>query len=153
MREIDKLLKNLLTQYGFVLKKNSWYRLTKDFIQIINFQKSQFSNKYYLNIGIDEKSDNMPLFKPEYMFAIRLRADNIVSDSTLIHALDFEKYISEDERVNNINTTVLCCIHFLDSITDWKQLKSAFEDNAHLIHQAFITISFKQCRELTGFYS
>ena len=35
MREIDKIVKDILTNYGFVFKKSSWYRVSDDFIQII----------------------------------------------------------------------------------------------------------------------
>ena len=58
MRDIDIILKPLFNSCGFSLKRNSWYRLTDDFIQIINFQKSHFSNLYYLNIGLDHRNES-----------------------------------------------------------------------------------------------
>lgn len=72
MREIDKLVKDILTSDGFVFKKTSWYRTTKDFIQILNFQKSHFSNKFYLNLGIDEIQEGKP-----WIFQVKIIAKRV----------------------------------------------------------------------------
>ncbi|MBQ6879889.1 MAG: DUF4304 domain-containing protein [Bacteroidales bacterium] len=142
MRDIDKIVKDVLIHKGFVYKKSSWYRISDDLIQIINFQKSQFSNKYYLNIGIDEKEGQDYTFKAEYLFPIRLRVNMILSDKQLIDALDFEKAYSEISRKEKLDNLIIKSINFLDSVSKWEQLKSAMNSNSHLIHHAFITKSF-----------
>lgn len=142
MREIDIILKPLFNSCGFSLKRTSWYRLTDDFIQIINFQKSHFSNLYYLNIGLDCKNGGYIIYKPEYKFPVRLRADMIISDPELIKYLDFDSVYPESVRTEKLKIIALLCVQFLDSIADWQQFKSAFNDKDHLIHQAFIISSF-----------
>ena len=142
MREIDKIVKGVLTNYGFVFKKNSWYRVSDDFIQIINFQKSQFSNKFYINFGLDERDGQGLTYKNECQFPIRLRANLMVLDEQLMAALDFEKQCSETSRNENLQALITNIVNFLDSINGWEQLKLAMHNKTHLIHKAFITGSF-----------
>jgi len=142
MREIDKIVKDILTNYGFVFKKSSWYRVSDDFIQIINFQKSQFSNKFYINFGLDERDSQGLIYKNEYQFPIRLRADMMVLDEQLMAALDFEEPCSETIRNENLQALITNIVNFLDSINGWEQLKSAMHNKTHLIHKAFITGPF-----------
>ena len=142
MREIDQIVRNMLTSNGFVLKRNSWYRITDDLIQIINFQKSYFSNKFYLNIGIDERFEQKIIYKPEYHFPIRLRIESLLSDSQLLQALDFDLNFSESDRLENLHTIILHCVNFLNDISNWEQLTLAINDKFHPIHKAAITGAF-----------
>lgn len=142
MREIDIIVKDILTSYGFVFKKTSWYRTTNDFIQILNFQKSHFSNKFYLNIGIDETQEGRPIYKPEYQFPVRLRIDMLLSNKELMQSLDFEKDYPETNRQDELNAIVLCGINFLDSINEWSQLRTAINNQSHPIHRACIIAEF-----------
>lgn len=142
MRDIDKTVKGVLTSHGFVFKKSSWYRISNGLIQIINFQKSQFANIFYMNLGIDEITGQDCIYKPEYQFSLRLRVDMIISDKQLIDALDYEKECSEINRNKIMEALILNSINFLDSIDDWGKLKSAMKNKMHPVHRAFITQSF-----------
>lgn len=142
MREIDKLVKDILTSDGFVFKKTSWYRTTKDFIQILNFQKSHFSNKFYLNLGIDEIQEGKPSYKPEYQFPVRIRIDMLLYNRDLMQSLDFEKEYIETTRQEELKTIVLSGINFLDSINEWNQLRTAISNQSHPIHRACILSEF-----------
>lgn len=142
MRDIDKTVKDMLTPHGFVFKRNSWYRASDDLIQIINFQKSQFSNRFYMNLGIDVRTGQELIYKPEYLFSVRLRVDMIVSDKLLIDALDFEKECSEINRNEKMEALILNSINFLDSTNRWEKLRFAMKNKKHPLHRAFITVSF-----------
>ena len=107
MRDIDKTVKDLLTPHGFVFKRSSWYRTSDSLIQIINFQKSQYANRFYMNLGIDERTGQELIYKPEYLFSVRLRVEMIVSDTLLIDALDFEKECSEINRNEKMEALIL----------------------------------------------
>lgn len=148
MREIDIIVKDILTSSGFVFKKTSWYRTINDFIQILNFQKSHFSNKFYLNIGIDETQEGRPTYKPEYQFPIRLRIDMLLSNKELMQSLDFEKDYPKTLRREELNAIVLCGINFLDGINKWSQLRTAINNQSHPIHRACITAQFM--KKITG---
>lgn len=141
MREIDIIVKDVLTSYGFIFKNTSWYRTTEDFIQIINFQKSLFSNKYYLNLGFDDRQVR-PTYKPEYQFSVRLRIDILFSDIQLMQPLDFENDYPETTRRDQLHALVLRGIDFLDSVNGWNKLRIAISNQSHPIHHAFITAQF-----------
>lgn len=143
MREIDTILKDILKCQGFKLKGTSWYRLTDDFINVINFQKSLYSNLYYINIGIDKKIGNEDLYKPEYKFPIRLRIERLITDKALMQALDFEHNISVLDRVELLNKILKYSIDFLDSISNWEQLKLSLSDSQHPINKAFIIATMR----------
>ena len=142
MRDIDKTVKDILTPCGFVFKKHSWYRVSDDFINIINFQKSQFSNKFYMNLGVDERTGQKIKYKPEHLFSVRLRVDMIILDKQLLDALDFESDCSETSRKEKLEILSLNGVTFLDSINGWKKIKSAMNSKIHPVHRAFITASF-----------
>ena len=115
MREIDKISEGLMKNHGFMIKKTSWYRLTPDFIQIINFQKSYYGNMYYLNVGIDLIEGDIR-FQPEYKFSVRLRSETILSGSELIKSLDFESPYNEEQRRQDIFTIINEILIILDAV-------------------------------------
>ena len=143
MREIDTILKDTLKCQGFKLKGTSWYRLTDDFINVINFQKSLYSNLYYVNIGIDKKIGNDNLYKPEYKFPIRFRIEELISDKAILQALDFERNFSVFDRLEHINKIVKYSIDFLDSISNLEQLKLSLSDSQHPINKAAIIATMR----------
>ena len=143
MREIDTILKDTLKCQGFKLKGTSWYRLTDDFINVINFQKSLYSNLYYVNIGIDKKIGNDNLYKPEYKFPIRFRIEELISDKAILQALDFERNFSVFDRLEHLNKIVKYSIDFLDSISNLEQLKLSLSDSQHPINKAAIIATMR----------
>ena len=143
MREIDTILKDIIKCQGFKLKGTSWYKLTDDFIYVINFQKSLYSNLYYVNIGIDKKIGNDNLYKPEYKFPIRFRIEELISDKAILQALDFERNFSVFDRLEHINKIVKYSIDFLDSISNLEQLKLSLSDSQHPINKAAIIATMR----------
>jgi hypothetical protein len=143
MREIDTILKDIIKCQGFKLKGTSWYKLTDDFIYVINFQKSLYSNLYYVNIGIDKKIGNDNLYKPEYKFPIRFRIEELISDKAILQALDFERNFSVFDRLELLNKIVKYSIDFLDSISNLEQLKLSLSDSQHPINEAAIIATMR----------
>ena len=143
MREIDTILKDIIKCQGFKLKGTSWYKLTDDFIYVINFQKSLYSNLYYVNIGIDKKIGNDNLYKPEYKFPIRFRIEELISDKAILQALDFERNFSVFDRLEHLNKIVKYSIDFLDSLSNLEQLKLSLSDSQHPINKAAIIATMR----------
>lgn len=153
MREIDTIVKDAMIAFGFVLKGSSWYKFTDDFVQVLNFQKSSFSNLYYLNVGIDTRSHSKLQYLPECRFGVRLRADSLIPETDLLIALDFQSEMDPAERTETICSIVGKCHSFLDSVSSWAQLHSAYNDDSHPIREAAITDVFKLIQELRKFDS
>ena len=75
MNKCDILNQELLTNNGFVYRKRGWYRCTEDFLQIINFQKSNWGNQYYINIGencLSRLNAGSIIYPPERLFHLRI---------------------------------------------------------------------------------
>lgn len=153
MRKIDAIVKDVMKASGFVKKSNSWYKLTDDFVQVLNFQKSAFSNLYYLNIGIDVRSSDKPQYMPEYRFGVRLRADMLAFESGIVGALDFERNMDSEERIETIYAIIEECVSFLESVSSWVQLHAAYNDDSHPINKAATTGVFKLIMELREYDS
>lgn len=65
-----------------------------------------------MNLGIDERTGQDFVYKPEYQFPVRLRVDMIISDKQLIDALDYEKECSEISRNEKMEVLILSSINF-----------------------------------------
>jgi hypothetical protein len=49
---VGSALSNCLEPEGFRRHRQTWHRNHDDVVEVVNLQKSQWSERYYLNIGI-----------------------------------------------------------------------------------------------------
>ncbi|WDF76661.1 DUF4304 domain-containing protein [Mucilaginibacter sp. KACC 22773] len=76
--EIDAELKKL----GFQRKSGSWYLNEKEVIKVVNLQKSNYSDLYYVNIGAYFKEiDGKENFPKEQQCHIRTRLNSWIVNS------------------------------------------------------------------------
>lgn len=68
MNQINSICRDLLSSRGFVFKRGGWYAISHDFIFIVYFQRSMFSNLYYLNLGVDVNTEHIESFSKDYSF-------------------------------------------------------------------------------------
>jgi hypothetical protein len=54
-KEFKDIIDRLLKPHGFKRKGNEWRTETEDLIKMVDLQKSNFSNLYYLNFGYNFK--------------------------------------------------------------------------------------------------
>jgi hypothetical protein len=136
MREIDCLIRPLMSDDGFRLRGTTWYRIKKDFIQVLNFQKSLYGNVYYLNLAFDFSNDlscfpSEYKFLPEYRYPIRIRAEHIPFLDTSTKEYIFD--INSSERIKNIIVGMIeRCLVFLNEYSEKGMFFSYFQDNPHL---------------------
>src|SRR5258708_5882436 len=64
IKTFKKNINDVLTLNGFLKNKNYYYINSEDIIFVIGLQKSNFSNSYYINIGIIIKKLNPTLENP-----------------------------------------------------------------------------------------
>ena len=79
-------IKPLLKQYGFKKKNLNWIRETDSTVFIFNIQKSQYSRKVYLNVGIAIKAIAQEPVTVVYKCPIQMRLDHLIGGE----ALNFE---------------------------------------------------------------
>jgi hypothetical protein len=93
-RSIDQTFR----EAGFTKKSGSWYRIGSDVVLVINLQKSDFGNHYYLNCGINLKALSDDLLPRINACHIQIRIDDLIGgDSSLLaKGLDLDEGSVED---------------------------------------------------------
>ncbi len=93
------VLEDVLSGSGFARKGDTWYRRTDEAVEVVNLQKSQYGQQYYLNYAIWLLPLGDATFPKEVNCHIRLRMDAIASSrERLARLLDLEADIPEVER-------------------------------------------------------
>jgi hypothetical protein len=93
-KEVSEAIKPILKQYGFKKKGLNWYLENEVILKIFNLQRSAWSEKVYLNIGVKIKSNRSIL---SYAFPgsdICTRLDNFIDNEYL----DFENEVTTEKR-------------------------------------------------------
>lgn len=86
---------------GFKKKSDTWYCDEEDAIAVVNVQKSQYGQQYYVNLGVWFKSFGINLMPKENQCHIRFRLSSVVPDDAnakLSNALDLDAPLDADER-------------------------------------------------------
>lgn len=74
---IHQVLKEILVPLGFSRKGDSWYHRSTEVVQVVNLQKSQYGNQYYLNYGAWLLTLSDSAFPREEKCHVRLRIEDI----------------------------------------------------------------------------
>ena len=65
-KNLEAILKPVLKVHGFRKKGGTWWRHTDDFIQVVNIHGSQWSKRFYLNLGVYIREIGDKEFPAEY---------------------------------------------------------------------------------------
>ncbi|HEY9268383.1 MAG TPA: DUF4304 domain-containing protein [Methylotenera sp.] len=106
MKEIEAIISSVVLCDGFKKKGKNWWLQVNDVLQVINLQKSQYGNQFYINFGIylgnvtgDEKVKIN-------LCHIQFRLESILSanDRILIkQVLDLDNLMPEIERARELS--------------------------------------------------
>lgn len=69
-----------LKEAGFKKKSDSWYWANDEVVLLVNLQKSQYGDQYYVNCGVAMKSLGAAEFPKEHHCHIRFRLTAVVSE-------------------------------------------------------------------------
>lgn len=113
-KDLMKLFDNVLKPYGFKKKGNYWRLEGDELIKIVNLQKSQWGNQYYINYGFDFKGLN---YDGMVMHIYHRIGSNDIDGNNI---LDFEKNLPGDrvKMVENLLTDILTIFSKTNSVTD-----------------------------------
>jgi hypothetical protein len=87
---------------GLTSKARSWYRTTDETITAVGLQKSQYSNKFYLNLGVLIRTlDSTPYPTPTNCHVVFRGSDLLGAEAqiALAQALDVERDTDDDARL------------------------------------------------------
>lgn len=105
--EIIKLMNKVLKPHGFHHRGSNWHLGALQCVQVINLQRSPFSSKYFVNLGILLRGlSDMDRPKEEHCH-LRIRLESLCRDPSVISAFDLEdRAMADDERNAEITQAV-----------------------------------------------
>jgi hypothetical protein len=105
--DIAAALAPLLKAAGFTKQRLTWHRATAEVVGVLNAQQSQWSDCYYLNLGLYLRALGPLTHPPEHQCQVRVRLDELVPDRHRLHRLlDFEDTAAGDGRVAELAALV-----------------------------------------------
>jgi Domain of unknown function (DUF4304) len=99
-KELVNIINNVLMPIGFKRKGNYWVVNGDIITKMVNLQKSQFSNSFYINYGYILKS--IPLTEMMHIYN-RVGSTEKAEQQRITELLDFENSISDLERTRELN--------------------------------------------------
>lgn len=142
---LARSINDSLRKRGFKRKGAAWYLEGPECTCLLNLQRSQWGNKYYINLGVLVKQlDNIPSPK-ENQCHLGVRLSQIVRDSTKLERdLDFEDFASANEqKVRAVREAIETrAIPFLSSLQTLDGIKHVFREGT--ISSAFATAKLKK---------
>lgn len=110
LNPIREALSTLLKTHGFKKKSNSWYLDNVESISVVNLQKSQFGDQFYINLGVAFKALGTVKFPAANKCHVRFRLERAIPDTEqdiCKVALNMENHsISPDDRKATISRLV-----------------------------------------------
>lgn len=99
-----------LKEAGFKKKSDSWYWSNDEVVLLVNLQKSQYGDQYYVNGGVALKSLGAAEFPKEHHCHIRFRLTAVVSEEEskeIESVFDLEnESLSDQQRKEEISRLV-----------------------------------------------
>jgi hypothetical protein len=80
MLTVEKLLAPVMKVAGFRKKQRTWWRETAETVEVVNLQKSPYSEQMYVNLGVYIRSLGQETSPPEHRCHIRARMERVVPD-------------------------------------------------------------------------
>lgn len=111
-KDLVNIFDSILKPYGFIRKGNYWKQSGDELIKIINLQKSQWGNQYYINYGFNFKD----LQYDEKAMHIYRRIGS--KDASGNNILDFEENLPGDrtKMVKNLLMDILKLFSDINSV-------------------------------------
>lgn len=109
-RVIKEALGGPLGRAGFGKKSDNWYRNGDGVVQVVNLQKSQYGNQYYINAGVAMRSLGADLFPKEQQCHVRFRLSAVSppeKESMINESLNLDKSrFSDPERASQLSMLI-----------------------------------------------
>lgn len=133
--EFKKLLNDALVSNGLVKKGKYYYKESSETICVVGLQKSNFSNAYYINLGIVIKELNLSLQNPRDVDGDIRSRFSFKSGDRLIDYIDLDESINSDYLVSSIEANI---DELINSSTSLDGVKELLKRDSTLLYQTKI---------------
>lgn len=129
-KELASILNEVLVPIGFKKKGNYWVVNGTEITKMVNLQKSQFSNKFYVNYGYILKS--IPLDDMMHIYNRVASFDN-KENKRIDELLDLESNIPDEERESDLKKILLEKLaHKISSVNTEADILEELKKQPHL---------------------
>lgn len=134
---IEGIAKPILKKAGYKKKRLTWHKDHDELILVFNIQSSQWSDRYYLNLGIYLKKIGNESKPPEYRCHVRRRLESLIPDAKLKlefnKSTDYEEDIPLEDREKTLKKSIIDCgMPWLDTMTQFKEFVDHVNSNSDL---------------------
>jgi len=102
-KHLESILKPVLKAEGFRKKGGTWWRSLGEFIQVINIQGSQFSKRFYINLGVYIKDIGEKEWPAECDCHVRVRLSSIADTDKVHKLINYEEHLEQGDREEIMN--------------------------------------------------
>lgn len=103
---VSRTVDSSLKANNFIKKSGSWYREVDESVMVVNLQKSNYGNTFYINLGVWFKRFGQSQFPKEQQCHIRIRLSSLTGEE-LDNALNLENTaVTEVDRQLTIDGAI-----------------------------------------------
>jgi hypothetical protein len=125
---LKQTISEVLKSNGFTNKASTWWRKNNEVCFVVNLQKSNFGDQYYVNIGISVIDLALSDFPPAHKCQITTRLSEIVGETgseDLKSILNCESPRDMDDRLIALrNLIAVDLFEFLDDFSNLAKIKN-----------------------------
>ena len=123
-KHLESVLKPVLKKAGFRKKGGTWWKHKQDFTQVINIQGSQFSKRFYLNLGVYLQALGKKEWPAEYDCHVRV---STIAESELVHRLlNYEEQLEDEQRKEIGGLIMSAGIPWLEQCSSYEGAKAEY---------------------------
>lgn len=122
---VRSLLDPPLAELGFTRRKSAWQRRTGEIRFFIDAQKSQYSARYYINVGLVFHAVNAEAWPTQPYWNVQTRAGALLGRETAagtLDWLDFETPAPDDARHAQSRALVAALAPFVEAAESFDSL-------------------------------
>ena len=127
---VEQAVQTQLKGEGFRKKRLSWWRTLAEVVHLLSFQKSAYSDLYYVNCGVLLRGLSDEERPPDYRCHLRTRADSLEAAKPLAGALAFtdaREDLGREERISALVENV--ALPWLNSMRSEEQVRVRIESD------------------------
>ncbi|AAP28850.1 MULTISPECIES: DUF4304 domain-containing protein [Bacillus] len=124
MQDFIISLHTALKPLGFKKKRNTFSKAENGFYKLINIQKSQFGDAFYINIGVH------PIGLPQLITNQLQIKENISIFDCILRTRIEPIHMNQNQLLHNVSHETIDIPNYLSTIFDWFQTWASYENLA-----------------------
>jgi len=145
-KRVEAEFNAILKPLGFNKRARHWVRETAQCFTLVNLQKSQWGDKFYVNLGAFVRQLDPQVTAPlEHHCHYRIRLTELVPDAAALErGLDLENEVAEEERFEVISSALrdygVPWLKSVETLEGMRERLAAGSDKGAAVHLSLRTL-------------